>query len=129
VSDRFDALMAELSAELDAIPAAEGDEMIRLSPIERGNRLEVLSDRLATRCVELAAQVQQLSLTLALMEQEDIIRATSKRWTCSRCGNSAASKPDVTHLAQCPFTMIDAGPYWGNSGGTPGTEAVQGQSV
>ena len=109
MTDRFDALMVELSEELSSIPQAESDDMIRLSPVERGDRLEVLSDRLADRCVTLNERIQTLTLALALMEQEDVARLSARIWVCARCGSRGGSKTDVAHLGGCVFSLLSDG--------------------
>ncbi len=100
MSDRFDALMVELSQELSSIPPAEGDRLIRMSSVERGDRLEVLCDRLASRCAD-------LTMTLALLEQEQIVEGRRPGiWACPRCGIESTMRHAIHHTDQCPFSLL-----------------------
>lgn len=107
MSDRFDALMIELSEELSSITPAEGDDMIRLSPIDRGDRLEVLCDRLASRGVELTTRVYTLNMTLALLEQEALVQGRRPGiWACPRCGVESTMRHAIHHADDCPFSVL-----------------------
>lgn len=100
MSERFDALMIELSAELASIPPSVGDDMIRMSAIERGDRLEVLCDRLAERA-------SHLTLTLALLEQEQIVQGRREgTWICPRCLMGGTTCHAIYHADDCPFSVL-----------------------
>lgn len=107
MTDRFDALMIELSQELSSIPEPEGDEMIRMSTVERGDRLEVLSDRLASRGAAWMQRARELNMTLAMIEQESLMQGRRPGiWACPRCGVTSTMRHAIHHTDDCPFSLI-----------------------